>query len=177
MSGGIGLRQREDVADGVWSPDGVGRELAEAADALAVEGELVGAFDGRDVDGERAGDVGDVDLAAVPGEAGVAGVGLGSPGLVGGDLLPGGVVEGRGEPAGVVAEVEAPVAGGREDAFAGVGGGERLGVGGRGCGEAEDEEQPERLYARGLVSKQDVRGPVDRVARLAVSFWWLVISD
>jgi hypothetical protein len=161
MSGGIGLRQREDVADGVWSPDGVGRELAEAADALAVEGELVGAFD----------------LAAVPGEAGVAGVGLGSPGLVGGDLLPGGVVEGRGEPAGVVAEVEAPVAGGREDAFAGVGGGERLGVGGRGCGEAEDEEQPERLYARGLVSKQDVRGPVDRVARLAVSFWWLVISD
>jgi hypothetical protein len=91
-------------------PDSVGRELAKAADALPIEGELVGVVDLRQVDGERARDAGDVNLTAIPGKAGVAGVGLGAPGLVAGDLLPTGVIEGGREPAPVVARVEAPVA-------------------------------------------------------------------
>ena len=49
-------------------------------------------------------------MAAVPGEPVVVVMGLGAPGFVGGELLPGGVVEGGGGPGGIVAEVKLPEA-------------------------------------------------------------------
>jgi hypothetical protein len=87
------------------------RELAAGAHEAAVPVDLVSVVDAGEIEGEiggSAGDGGNVNVAAVPGEAGVAGVGLVTPGLVDAELFPGGVVEDGGGEGGVVAEVELP---------------------------------------------------------------------
>ena len=91
--------------------NGVGRQGAEVADFYAVPVDLIAVVDGGNEEGDVwrcAGGGGDVDGAAIPGKAGVAGMGLRAPGFVGGELLPSGVVEGGVGPGGVVAEMELP---------------------------------------------------------------------
>ena len=100
---------------GLWpwgpEPNGVGWHFAQAADLFAVPVELVDIIDVGNVEREvEAGVCGGIetDVAPVPGVAGVVEMPLYSPGFVDLDALPGGVVECRGGPGGVVAGVELP---------------------------------------------------------------------
>ena len=139
-------------------PEGMGRKASEVADGDAVPEDLVGVIDVGDEDGELwlgSGAGGDVDVAAVPGEAGVGEMSLDAPGFVGGDGLPVRVVEGGGGPGRVVAKMELPWSGkgdgGLSEALDGEGWRRRGGARGGDGGESGEQKQrqPDETEARG----------------------------
>jgi hypothetical protein len=98
----------------------MGRKLASPGDQLAIPVDLVDILDGRQIQGDigrRAGRRRNADVAAVPGKANITLVALRPPWLVGGELLPAGIVDlGRG-PGGIVSEMKLPWAVKRRSAF------------------------------------------------------------
>ena len=79
-------------------PVGMRRKAAQLADLCAVQKKLVSVIDGWHENGETRilfRRPGNLQVATVPGESNVAFMTLEAPWLVGGDLLPGGIVQGR----------------------------------------------------------------------------------
>ena len=103
--------QAEGLRRNSFIEESVRGQRAEVAHFDPVPIDLVGVVDGGNQEGQvgrRAGRGRNADRTPIPGEAGIAGMALRTPALLGGELLPTGIVESGVGPRGVVAEMELP---------------------------------------------------------------------